>query len=105
MTPLLMRAMLCAAAAAARQPRVGVFGPFCYNLKRHTHLSIPVRPGGDPRLWPHWMFNIQTTGYQPDSLWTHRLGITGKGELGGGWEECMVRRPPRRLVCCAPAAG
>lgn len=83
--------MLIAYVICLLQPMVGVFGPACYNLKRHTHLSIPVRPGGDPRLWPHWMFNIQTKGYEPDSVWSHRLGITGKGELGGGWEECLVR--------------
>lgn len=73
------------------QPRVGVWGPHCYNLEFLTHLSIPIRPGGDPKLWPHWMLNLQTNGHLKESVWSHRLGITGKGDLGGGWEECIVR--------------
>ncbi|KAL7413892.1 hypothetical protein BDY24DRAFT_388482 [Mrakia frigida] len=56
-----------------------------------THLSVLVRPKGDPHLWPHWFVNIKSAStFFHSDLHTHRLGITGSGELGDGWEECLV---------------
>ncbi|CED85191.1 NADH:ubiquinone oxidoreductase intermediate-associated protein 30 [Phaffia rhodozyma] len=72
------------------KPQPGVFSVNTIDIARHTHLSVICKPMGDPRLWPHWFINVQTDGWVAQDLWSHRLGITGRGTLGGGWEECQI---------------